>query len=70
MTTAQARKLGWTVETGNYLSSSDDRADRFYAYRWHTFSAVDHRGPGCRTRREALAHVERHEQSRGEQRGT
>ena len=60
MTTAQARNLGWAVETGNYRSASDDRADRWYAYRWDTFSAVDHRGAGCRTRREALACVERH----------
>ena len=57
MTTAEARKLGWTIERGSYLDTVDDRCDRWYAYKRVTFGAVDHRGPGYRTRREALAEV-------------
>lgn len=60
MTTAQARGLGWTVERGAFSGTTDDRADRWYVYRLSTYHAVDRRGVGYRTRREALAALEEH----------
>lgn len=54
LTFEQARHRGWTIERGAYQGTTDDRHDRWYVYRIDTHNAVDRRGSGYRTRREAL----------------
>jgi len=61
MTIPEARKLGWTIERGAYCDTVDDRVDRWYAYKLSTYHAIDRRGSGFRTRRQALEAVERYE---------
>lgn len=58
LTLAQARRRGFVVERGAYTGTTDDRRDRWYVYRPDTYHAVDRRGPGYATRREALEALE------------
>lgn len=58
MTMTRARELGWTVERGAYIGTCDDRADRWYAYKLGTYDAIDRRGRGHRTRRDALNSID------------
>ena len=63
-TLADARAAGYTIERGAYTGTTDDRADRWYAYRMDTYHAVDHRGAGYGTRAEAIEAAEyRHAQA-------
>jgi hypothetical protein len=57
MTTKQARTLGYTISRGDYIGTSDDRADRWYISR--DGDIYDRRGPGYRTRTEALQELGR-----------
>ena len=54
ITLTEARRRGWTIERGAYTGTTDDRRDRWYVYRLDAYNAVDRRGPGYATRREAL----------------
>jgi len=59
MTTAEAKKLGYEIVRGSYQNTPDDRLDRWYIQLIDS-RTVDRRGPGFRTRRDALdylAHV-------------
>lgn len=56
MTTRQARAAGYTITRGAYQGTPDDRLDRWYVERIDA-DAHDRRGPGYRTRREALEAV-------------
>ena len=49
---AHARKLGYTFSRGDYVGTSDNRADRWY---WSApgSTTIDRRGPGCATRDDA-----------------
>jgi len=58
MTTTEARKLGYEIVRGAYQNTSDDRLDRWYIQLIDS-NIIDRRGPGFRTRREALDHLER-----------
>ena len=58
MTMRVARLHGWTIERGAYVGTTDDRADRWYAYRLDTYGAIDRRGSGYATRRDALDAVQ------------
>ena len=58
MTTAEARRHGYEVNRGSYMGTTDDRLDRWYIERTDA-DAVDRRGRGYRTRREALAEIDR-----------
>ena len=62
----ECRKRGWTIERGAYYGTTDNRADRWYAYKWDTYHAIDRRGPGFPTRKAAIAAVEEWEASQGE----
>ncbi len=59
----ELKKRGWSVEKGAYYGTSDDRADRWYAYRWDVYRAIDRRGPGFRTRWEAIEAASRLQES-------
>jgi len=59
MTTAKARKLGWTVGRGAYTGTTDDRADRWYIRR-EDGGPIDRRGRGWPTRQAALDAIAEH----------
>ena len=61
MTEAQAKQLGYYVERGAYTGTGDDRADRWYIGSYAS-PAVDRRGQGYRTKREALEAIAEQEQ--------
>ena len=61
MTEAQAKQLGYYIESGSYVGTTDDRADRWYIGSYAS-PAVDRRGQGYRTKREALEAIAEQEQ--------
>lgn len=57
MNIEQAHKLGYEVVRGAYHGTTDDRADGWYIQdTW--IPLVDRRGPGYRTRQDALDALE------------
>ena len=46
---------GYWIDRGNYVGTTDDRADRWYINRYR--EPIDHRGQGFATRAEALRHL-------------
>lgn len=53
MTTADARKAGYEIVRGSYVSGSDDRAQDWYIQRIDA-DHVNRLGRGYRTRKDAL----------------
>jgi hypothetical protein len=59
-----AKKKRFSVSRGSYRGTNDDRADRWYVEDDHS-RTVDRRGPGYKTKREALREAERAEEEYG-----
>ena len=50
---------GWRIERGAYQGTTDDRLDRWYPQRPDR-DAIDRRGPGYATLREAREAIDEH----------
>jgi len=57
MTVKQAKKLGYEIQEGDYLGTSDNRANRWYIIR-DDDDILDKRGIGFASKKEALQEIE------------
>ena len=56
LTNRQAKKLGYSIDHGDYVNTCDDRADRYYISH-SSDRCVDRRGNGFATIKDALNHL-------------
>ena len=56
-TEKQLEALGYWIDRGNYVGTTDDRADRWYINT--KGQPIDHRGAGWATHREAIEELSR-----------
>lgn len=53
LTLKEAKEKGYRIIRGSYTGTTDDRADRWYIDNLNS-NIIDKRGPGFRTRQDAL----------------